>query len=347
MDLPGGFNRYASVGDLNTDDLRTIKERVSYLLNRFPESRNSDKRLWLTYLQVFLKIDTKDTSLDVAAEGELPSQMSLARARAELQNKYNLYLPTRPDVIVQRQKRRRAFERVFQNLDSFDESVSNATTLYSDESGLNETYLLFGFFLTINGKDMFDFYGRVLNDSLNSGKKTYFHFADLQKTEVEKYYNFFKLAVEQNSARVYIHVFRHGNLRGKQKNVLLKAYEVSAVETIRNLQSQGLIDESHKFELFPDAGQDSVFYKELEQNIEPKFLERRIKYGGISATDSKTSYAVQVADIVTGAFNHIINSPGSNHKDTLASHILGFWGVDNPLASSSVGNLTIINHDTA
>lgn len=345
MDSPANFERYASAGDLDIRNLKTIKDRVSYLLNRFPETRNSDKELWLRYLENFLGIDTGNTSLDVAAESELPSQMSLSRARAELQNRYNLYLPTRPDVIIHRQKRRQAYVRVFQNLDSLDGDVSNDSNLYSDESGLNDAYLLFGFFTTINGKDMFDFYRQVLVNNASAQKKPYFHFADLQRNDINRYYDFFRLAVEQKSARVFMHIFRRDDLRGKQKDLVLKAYEVSAIETIRNLQSQGLIDEYHRFELFPDAGQDSVFYKELEQNIEPKLLERKIKFRGIRAADSKTSYAVQVADIVTGAFNRVINSPGSNHKDELAGRILDFWGVESPLVSCEIENLTVVNHN--
>jgi hypothetical protein len=343
--IPEDQSRYEFSSDTDAKELRTNKEKVAYILNRFPDTRNSDKVLWVKYLELFHEINPSTTFLEAITSGDLPPQTVVARSRAELQNVYSMYLPTRPDIVVKRQGRRKAFERVFQNLDSVLDEPLRQTSVYTDESGLTDSYLLIGFFLTVNGRDAFKVVQQILEWKM-TGKKPYFHFKDLKKNQVEDFLRFFKTAIEIPSARAYIHIFDRARLLGEEKQILCDLYGISAIDTLRSLQGGGLIDEEHKFELIMDRSQDQRFYRKLENDLEPKLLQRRIGFYGVTDVDSKDNYLVQTADVIVGAFNRAINSPGANAKDELSQHILGYWGIKNPLKSQERGNLTIVNHSS-
>ena len=156
----------------NVQELNTMKEKVAYILNRFPETRNSDKALFVEYLRAFHGLNPTTALLDVVRRGDLPAQTAVARARAELQNKYKLYLPTRPEVLLKRQRRQAAYQQVFEHLDELDVEAERVLVLYSDESGVAEAYLIYGFVTFLRGRDNYIFTQRVLEKEATGGGPT-------------------------------------------------------------------------------------------------------------------------------------------------------------------------------
>ncbi len=74
-----------------TEDLKNKKDRVEYLLKKYPETRDSDKKLWLAYMCIFmdLKSNIATGSYEIFKKcfmsKETPSFETLRRNRQKFQ----------------------------------------------------------------------------------------------------------------------------------------------------------------------------------------------------------------------------------------------------------------------
>ena len=90
------------------EQIKTLKQRVEYILNLIPETRNSDKRLtieiWKEYYEGFLCWDKDSEQWMVCLEDvmDLPSQDGIKRVRAVIQNDEHRLVPTSQTVATAR-----------------------------------------------------------------------------------------------------------------------------------------------------------------------------------------------------------------------------------------------------
>ena len=86
------------------ETLRTAKERVEYILEHYPETRNNDLYLWIIYVRLFcpeLSKYIKFIPFDIFKKA--PSYETIVRVRRKL-NENGKYLPTDPKVAKRRRK---------------------------------------------------------------------------------------------------------------------------------------------------------------------------------------------------------------------------------------------------
>ena len=95
---------------MNEQDIRTLKDRVDFILETIPPTRNSDKLLTIHVWQKF-----HSDLLDVSHDGQrkrvmipiekvmdLPSQDGIKRVRADIQNVEKRFPPTDPEIAKER-----------------------------------------------------------------------------------------------------------------------------------------------------------------------------------------------------------------------------------------------------
>ena len=86
--------------------MQKLSKKVEYILDKYPETRNSDILLtiliWTIFHRSKLKIIENDLCVPVNALYDLPREDNVKRIRAKLQNEENKYLPTHPKVRKQR-----------------------------------------------------------------------------------------------------------------------------------------------------------------------------------------------------------------------------------------------------
>lgn len=95
-----------------SEKLATVKDRVTYLLSKYPETRNSDLLLIILYLREFTELGKYirfiPYSLIKKYEGITES---IRRARQYIQSQ-GLYPPTDPEVLEARKKKERKLRNV-------------------------------------------------------------------------------------------------------------------------------------------------------------------------------------------------------------------------------------------
>lgn len=93
--------------------LRTVKDRVLYILDKYPETRNNDLYLWLIYVRLFepeLSKYIKFIPYDVLEKSI--SFETIRRLRQKIQNDLGLYPPTDPKVLRRRRRKAEAMRKV-------------------------------------------------------------------------------------------------------------------------------------------------------------------------------------------------------------------------------------------
>jgi len=94
-------------------ELKTVKDRVMYILSKYPETRNNDLYLWLIYVRTFepeLSKYIKFIPYDVLKKAV--SFETIRRVRQKIQNEMGMYLPTDPQVLRKRMRKAEAMRRV-------------------------------------------------------------------------------------------------------------------------------------------------------------------------------------------------------------------------------------------
>ena len=94
------------------EKLKTVKERVEYLLRKYPDARNSDLYLTILYLRKFTElgkyIDYIPYNVIRKYEGVFET---IRRTRQKIQEE-GYYLPTDPKVLKKRRKLAEMYRRV-------------------------------------------------------------------------------------------------------------------------------------------------------------------------------------------------------------------------------------------
>lgn len=90
-------------------ELKHKKDRVSYILEHFPDARNNDNTLCLIYWKLVDKVERVE-DIQFATKAEV-----LRRARQKIQNDNKKFPPTSEDIII---KRRMQAEHMRQGIHS-------------------------------------------------------------------------------------------------------------------------------------------------------------------------------------------------------------------------------------
>ena len=96
--------------------LRTVKERVEYLLDKYPNTRNSDLYLIILYLRYFTELGKyiKYIPYDVIKKYDGITE-TIRRMRQKIQEE-GRYLPTDPEVLKRRRKLYELYRRAIKGV---------------------------------------------------------------------------------------------------------------------------------------------------------------------------------------------------------------------------------------
>jgi hypothetical protein len=89
---------------LGEDKIVKLQDQVAYILNHYPEARNSDKKLSIHLIETFYsKFVDAQRKISLESIHEIPKMYDMQRYRAKIQNDYGLFLA---DPNVRRNRRK-------------------------------------------------------------------------------------------------------------------------------------------------------------------------------------------------------------------------------------------------
>ncbi|MEM3948246.1 MAG: hypothetical protein QXM76_01460 [Zestosphaera sp.] len=95
-----------------TGNLRTVRERVEYILEHYPETRNSDFLLIIVYLRLFTPLGKFIKYIPYRLIKRFEGLFETIRRCRQLIQAEGRYLPTDPEVLEARKKKERRLRKL-------------------------------------------------------------------------------------------------------------------------------------------------------------------------------------------------------------------------------------------
>ncbi len=328
--------------------LDTLTTQVAWILNHYPETRDSDITLQIQYWKTFEPDKFSGGHISVDDLYKLKRLTSIARSRATIQNTHNLFLASE-----EVRKRRGTLEEEEKEKQIKSSASRPAYTVYADESGKNATFLIVGSLWLLNGIE-----SRNISIDLSSWRSTTsfkdeIHFANISNTNIDRYYEILEILYARSAAISFkaIKLLRSG--LSNQQSALDDMFYHLMVRGIEHENESGRAPLPRNFQLWKDAEEDSkdkLFIANLSDKLRKAsstLFSDNLFVSDMFVVDSKKSELIQLADLFTASVNRIVNSPGTGRhvKDTFAKTFLNKFGLnEHPNSASELGNVVFIDN---
>lgn len=315
------------VADAKTD---TVVHRVAWILNHYPETRDSDITCQIKYWSIFeseIYISDHISSNDLY---KLTKLTTIVRARAYIQNTHRLFLASteirKRRGVLSDEEKEKAIERK-QNYPVY--------AVYADESGKTADHLIVGSMWILNGIDTLYLYNAIKTWRELTGFKDEFHFQDINSGNIDYYKQLLSILKSKSSAISFkaLSVERRG-IKNKEEAFILLYYYL-LIEGIDHEHRTGRAPLPRSIQLWKDAeepGADKLMLKQIHDRLEQT---AKIKYDDklyideMRAINSKSLDLIQLADLFTGSINRMLNATGdrTSVKDQFANKFLEEFGL--------------------
>lgn len=331
-------------------NIKSLKDRVGYILNQDPKTRNSDIELTWSFWKMFHPEIFNGITINKSQFKSLTRMNSLIRCRAKIQNEYKLF---QADEEVKKFRGQLEEER---RIDAIEDKPFDmpSYSVFIDETGKTDEFLSVGSLWLIEG-GINTYY---VNEKLTKWKSDHeidyeFHFKNVKKQKLKQYKDFFLkfLALNPTVGFKVITVSNKG-FQDKSKAITDLTFHLIC-KGIEHENSSGRAPLPRVLQVWLDQdeiGSDMLKLENLKERLKSQKIEGL--YLDIFETlDSSDNYFIQAVDLFTAAINRVINHSSKeqkNVKDELAEFILDLVNFDlenldkknTEIDNSTVFNLT-------
>lgn len=326
-----------------SSELSTIAHRVAWVLNHYPDTRNSDIALLIKYWTTFEGKMVRGGTIALDDLYNLPRLNSLVRVRARIQNDYRLFLAD-PAIRERRGKLEESEREKAVEVPDYP-----VYAVFLDESGKNSSHLIVGslWFLSSGAESIaLHIATRELKDDAKFKKE--FHFTDMSRDEVHTYKSLIDIFVSKGGTISFksISVERRG----------IKNIQTALNDLYYHLLTKGIDHEIatgraplprilNVWKDLEEVGADKLLMANLSDKLKQaaaSVYDNQLIVEQCLATDSKANVFLQVADVVASSVNRILSRSGEgrNHKDELADYVVARLGISvSPDLDSRIGDI--------
>ena len=328
---------------VSSHSVDTIRDKVAWVLNHFPETRDSDITLQLIFWETFDSDIYNGGPIIPKDYYRLTRLTTISRARAKLQNEYRLFLAS-PEVrerrgTISEEEKQKAIE---------DKPKYPVFTVYMDDSGKNAQNLIIGSiwflsdYLTVH-KAIFD----IRERARFTGE---FHFKNMKRDDLPIYKEVVDVFWQHSNTVGFklISVPRAGI--GKAKEAFTDLYYHLLLEGIEHQQETNRAPLPRTLQVWIDSEETSLdklrianLDDRLRQASRSRF-EGKLAIDSLHSVDSKNNILMQIADLFTGSANRVLNLSGTthNHKDEFAVYFLSRFNIDLSLSENDkIGDIAV------
>jgi hypothetical protein len=300
-------------------------ERVAYILNKYPESRDSDIALQFRYWKQYDSELYEKLQSDLGAMYSLPRLTSLSRARARIQNTHRLFLASMP---VRSRRRLLSEEQRDRFINPPDPDP--ILTIYADESGKNDKRLVVGSVWILDPFQVLQFTNRVSAWRASVGFDSELHFKRVNAANIDIYKQFVDLALDTTSS-ISFKSISVGTSGIRDVPAALDLLYVALMKRgVKHEDATGRAPLPRRVQIWKDAeeeGKDRVLAARITDVLaamSTSELENRLRVDSVAPVDSKTMPGVQLADLYTSSLNRTFNrSEARKPRDDFADFLLG------------------------
>lgn len=326
----------------NTTD--TVPARVAWVLNHHPSTRNSDVALQVTYWKTFDHQWVSGSSVALENLYRLTRLTEIARARAKIQNEYRLFQAT--EEVRRRRGTREEREREKQRE---DQPGYPTLTVYADESGKTDKYLLVGSMWFLAGLDVNELALALNAWRQETGFKHELHFSEITAGNVDRYFEVLDILYARSAAVSFraIHVERRGQSDASRAlDDLLFHLLVRGAE---HEHESGRAELPRAMSVWKDSEEESrdklsIANLKLRLKAASKSeFDDKLHISSIEVISSKKIDFIQLADLFIGSLNRYLNHDpertSDKPKDRFARAFLERFGN----RTDKVGDMVVVD----
>lgn len=306
-------------------DFSKQKTKVAYILNLYPEARDSDITLTLKYWETFQPDIFNPHGILPKDLFRLERMHYLVRARAKIQNEYDLFT-AKSEV----KRFRRKHEETMSDEVLKDAKPRKLVHVYADETGKTQDFVIVSSVWVLTGRAVFTVSQAISTWKDNSRwSKREIHFAKFGKQDLDTLREYLGVILQN---REYLSFKSIAVERAKTKrsieSVVEKLHEHMLLRGAEHEINSNRIGLPQKIEVTLDQEQslDAITLEELKRRINADYSARydgEIEVSQIETISSRKSPLVQLSDLIAGAINRKLNHRGNrNYKDEMAELVI-------------------------
>lgn len=331
--------------NLFSGKMDTLEQKVAWILNNYPEARDSDIVLQLKYWGQFETDIYNGSAISSSDLFKLTKLTSIARARAALQNTYNLFQASekvrKNRGLLQEEEKSKAVEQK-RNYPVF--------VVFADESGKTGKNLIVGSMWVVDGYETLQLFKSINEWKNRRSFDKELHFSKITRATLPYYKEVVDLLKSKASLIGFKTISVENSGISDTQNALADLFYLLLVKGIEHENSTGRACLPRTLQFFKDAdekGTDKLLLANLQDKLKQASSTRfdnKLELDQFEALDSKDSVLIQIADLFTGSVNRLLNSLADtkNHKDEFAEYFLNNFGVvQNLLMQEVEGDMTL------
>lgn len=310
--------------------LGTVEQKVAYILQYFPEARDSDTALAIRY---WTKFDAnhleelKPDALDILYE--LQNIGTITRMRRNLQNELQLFRGT-----PRTEDNRDALQQMFHQLIAAQRQSDPEIRFYLDETGNDprDRFTGLGGICVINWQQYEKHHAALTKWREDYSPVTTIHFADILDDKTSQIA--VKMLSELKRRRGGLLFVGHNTLsRGAVGSYLASLFVQLIVDSVRQLLQQNCLQEQRGITVIKEAdeGFDQVYLSELQIALDQKLADEfgEIVYlRGVFPMPKGRDVFLEYADLIASSMRRRAKYGSRELKDKVAEAVMNVTGFE-------------------
>lgn len=322
---------------------QTVRERVAWVLNFFPQARNSDVELCIEYWKKFNAEFIANERVRLRDMYKMARVPAIVRERQRIQNDFRLFLAT---PAVRARRGTLSEEEKQQAVDA--QEPPPPYSVYADESGKGGDFLVVGAVWFFDAFQLLRVTHQIEQLLLEQGFSSELHFKEIDHRNLELYIGVAELLLAIGSTMSFTSVSVERRGVGRIDDALEELWFHLLIAGIEHHHASGRANLPRSLNFVKDEeepGRDRILVANLRERLRQASetrLGKRLAIDRMHSLDSKGNVPLQIADLFTSSLGRRLNATGrrDHPKDTFADHLLDRLGVGDG-KSDQVGDVAV------
>jgi hypothetical protein len=321
--------RQKMLADIANSYLATSKQRVARILQRFPETRDSDTALCIRYWKMFpADVLERWQPLELEVLFELDRIETIGRVRRLIQNELRLFRG-----IEDTRRAREAMQGEFHEYLAAHRDALPEVRFYLDETGNegHKTYTGIAGLCIINWKQFEKHHAALQQWRSKQGWPETIHFSDTGEEKVDRAVSLLRQLQSRRSGVLFLGYSMAS--RGRTHEVLFSLFIQLVVDSLKQLREHNCLTENRSVRVIKEAepGFDSIFLRDMTKRLgDAVALEfpGKIAVLPVEAVTKGRTVLLECADLIAGGMQRRALAKGRNAKDQLAEAVINVTGFE-------------------
>lgn len=321
--------RQRMLSDIADSRLGSCEQRVAFILQRFPETRDSDTRLCIKYWKMFhADVLERWQPMELEVLFELDRIETIGRVRRVIQNELQLFRG-----VEDRRRARDAMQGELHEYLAAHRDTLSEVRFYLDETGNegDKAYIGIGGMCVINWKQFEKHSAALELWRSQQGWAETIHFSEMGADKVERAVSLLAQLQKRRAGTLFLGYSLAS--RGRTHQDLFSLFVQLVVDSLLHLRAIGCLGDRRSVRVIKEAdvGFDSLFLQKMS-----KYLSEQVamEFPGelavlpVEAVTKGRTVLLECADLIAGGMQRRALTKGRNPKDKLAEAVINVTGFE-------------------